>query len=384
MRPKTLLYATVAIAVLLCSCQTAKPEPSSTADTGVAHIGLVFEPGARVSKSYSDLAYLGLVQIAKVYSGWIDGGDPDSTDFGRGLKISCLQPSEDGRDSEAKLRALADDGCQLIYCIGAQFTEAVRNVSREYPRSHFMLVDGYIPGLSDRSNVTCLEFREDESAFVVGAIAAIKADGRPIGFLGGMDVPYVHAIQNAFLGGAMYADRRYRDQSLMLTAYVGKAAGGFNDPDSAYRISKDLYARGAVIVLHHAGNSGDGLFRAAQETGRKAIGSRVDQGLIYEQSGYPRDRRAGDAILTSALNRTDSAVFLSGRDYLDNKRHTAGGYRWFGFLESGVDFAMNEYNKEQLDGFYATILHVRSDIVNRWIAIPNEATAMDIWAAQLK
>ena len=385
MKPRTLFLVTAGIAAFLLSCQTAKPESAPNTPAPVSmRVGIVLEPGGRVRKPYSDLAYLGLVQLAKVYSGWIEGGDPDSTDFGRGLKITCLQPGDDGRDSEAKVRSLAQDGCQLIYCIGAPFNEAVQNVSRDFPQSHFMLVDWYIPGLTARSNITCLLFREDESAFVMGAIAAIKAEGRPIGFLGGVDIPYVHAIKNAFMGGAIYADRHYRDPSLILTAYVAGTPSGFNDPNGAYEISKDLYARGVTIIFHYAGNSGDGLFRAAHEANQKAIGSKIDQGLMYEESAYPRDRQAGEAILTSALNRTDSAVFLSGRDFLDNKGQAAGGYRWFGFLESGVDFAMNDYNKDQLDGFYATILHVRGDIVNRWVTIPNEATAMDIWAAQLK
>ena len=276
------------------------------------------------------------------------------------------------------------EGYQLVYCISSQLTDAVRRVSRDFPNSHFMLVDGYVPELTVRSNVTCLLFREDEGAFLVGAIAAIKADGRPIGFLGGMDVPYVHAIQNAFIGGAIYADRRYRDQSLILRAYVGKTAKGFDDPNQAYEISKHMYAQGATIIFHHADRSGDGLFQAADEANQKAIGSRVDQGLIYEESAYPRVRRRGEAILTSAVNRIDSAVFLSGRDFIDNKGQAAGGYRWFGELESGVEFAMNEYNKDQLDGFYATILHIRSDLGNGYVTVPNEGTAMDIWAAQLK
>jgi basic membrane protein A and related proteins len=385
MKPGVLLLGAAGVAVLLLSCHTTIAAPESAPAEPVAlRVGLVFDTVGRGDKSYCDLAYQGLVQIAKVYNGWIEGGDPDSTDFGRGIDIKCMQPSEDGHDSESLVRALAQDGYQLIYCISSQFTEAVRRVSRDFPHSHFMLVDSYIPDLKERNNVTCLLFREDESAFLVGAIAAIKADGKPIGFLGGVDIPYVRAIQNAFIGGAIYADRRYRDESLILRAYVDNTAKGFSDPGHAYTISKDLYERGATIVFHRADDSGGGLFLAAAEADKKAIGSRADQGLICEGSRYPRVRRAGEAILTSAVNRIDSAVFLSGRDFLDKKGQAAGGYRWFGFLESGVDFAMNKHNKDQLDGFFATILHVRSDIVGQVVTVPNAETAMDIWAAQLK
>jgi len=85
-------------------------------------IGLVFDLAGRGDNSFNDSAYQGLVQIAKTYKGYIDG-DPDNVNYGTDIQIKYLSPKSGGQDRELLMRALADDGYQLIYGVGFAFAD---------------------------------------------------------------------------------------------------------------------------------------------------------------------------------------------------------------------------------------------------------------------
>src|SRR5208337_4554457 len=124
------------------------------------------------------------------------------------------------------------------------FSDALAKVAKDFPDTQFALIDGYIPDLTDSSNITCLSFKENEGSFLVGA----------------MDIPLIHRFQNGFDAGAMYVSKAYRANGMIMDQYIGKDPTAFNDPTNGYNISSNFYKQGAAIVFHAAGGSGDGLF----------------------------------------------------------------------------------------------------------------------------
>jgi basic membrane protein A len=303
--------------------------------------------------------------------------------FGSQIQLKYLEPKAGGQDREILLRALAEDGYQLIYGVGFLFTEALSKVAADFPDTQFGLIDGYIPDLSDTSNVTCLSFKENEGSFLVGAIAALKAKGKPIGFLGGMDIPLIHRFENGFNAGAMYASKDYRKAGMLMGQYIGKDPTAFNDPTNGYNISANFYKQNAAIVFHASGGSGDGLFKAAQEAKKLSIGVDSDQGLIYASAKEAATKARAQYILTSMIKRVDNSVYLSAKDYIDNMGKLAGGYRSFGLKENGVGFAENQFNKANLADVRAKILQLQKDIISGKIEVPDENTDMDAWAKGL-
>ena len=95
----------------------------------------------------------------------------------------------------------------------------------------------------------------------MGAIAALKAKGQKIGFIGGINIPLIQRFENGFKGGAMYVNTAYRQEGIILSQYISKEFEGFNDPTGGYNIASALYKQGAAVIYHAAGGSGDGLFR---------------------------------------------------------------------------------------------------------------------------
>jgi basic membrane protein A len=343
-------------------------------------IGLVFDLAGRGDNSFNDSAYNGLKMIAKAYKGWIDG-DPDKVNFGQDIQVKYLEPKAGGQDREILMRALAEDGYQLIYGVGFMFTDSLAKVAAEFPNVHFGLIDGYVPDLTETSNITCLSFKENEGSFLIGAIAALKAKGAKIGFLGGMDIPLIHRFDNGFQAGAMYVNPAYRKPGTILSQYIGKESTAFNDPTGGYNIAASFYKQGAAVVYHAAGGSGDGLFKAAQEVKKLAIGVDSDQGLIYNTAKEAATKARGQYILTSMLKRVDNSVFLSAKDFIEG--NLAGGYRTFDLKIYGVGYAVNNFNKASLTDVQAKIEELKEAIITGQIVVPDENTDMAAWMKTL-
>jgi len=345
-------------------------------------IGLVFDLAGRGDNSFNDSAYRGLVSLAKAYKGYIEG-DPDKVNFGNEVQLKYMEPKAGGQDREILMRALAEDGYNLIFGIGFMFTDAVVKVAADFPDVHFGLIDGFVPDLTADSNITCLGFKENEGSFLVGAIAALKANGKKIGFVGGMDIPLIHRFDNGFQAGAMYVSKAYRKPGMILSQYIGKDPGAFNDPTGGYNIASSFYKQGAEVVYHAAGGSGDGLFKAAQEAKKLAIGVDSDQGLIYSTAKEAATKARGKFILTSMLKRVDNAVFLSAKDFIDNDGKLDGGYRAFDLKIDGVGYAVNDFNKPQLASVMAKVKELKDGIAAGKITVPDENTDLGAWVKTL-
>ncbi len=345
-------------------------------------IGLVFDLAGRGDNSFNDSAYNGLKALAKAEQGYIDG-DPSNVNFGHQIQIKYIEPKAGGQDREILMRALAQDGYQYIIGVGFLFTDAITKVANDFPDLHFGLIDGTIDGLTASSNITCLTFKEQEGSFLVGAIAGLMNKGKPIGFVGGMDIPLIHRFEAGYKAGAMYVNPKLRADGMILSQYIGKDPTAFNDPTGGYNIASSFYKQGASIIYHAAGGSGDGLFKAAQENRKWAIGVDSDQGLIYETAKEAATRARGRWILTSMMKRVDNAVLLSAEEFINNGGKLDGGIRSFGLKEDGVGYAVNKFNRATLAPYLKKVDALKKDIIDGKIEVPDSDDAFNAWKASL-
>ncbi|MFW6180396.1 MAG: BMP family lipoprotein [Spirochaetota bacterium] len=341
-------------------------------------IGIVFDVGGRGDKSFNDSAYRGLVRLAEEYGGFIKD-DPSKIDQGDRIQLKYLEPKPGGQDREILLRVMAEDGYDLVIGVGFMFTDSITKVAADFPGVHFGIVDGFIPDLTGDSNITCLLFEEHQGSFLVGAIAGYKNKGGKVGFIGGMDMPLIHKFHGGFLAGVMYVNPELRSRDMLFAQYIGKSGQAFNDPKTAENIALNMYGQGATIIYHAAGASGTGLFKAARETGKLAIGVDSDQGLQYATSDNPEEREIAKHILTSMLKRVDRSVFLTGQQLIETGR-VAGGYRSFGLADGGVGYAVNEYNRDRLADIRDELENLRQMIIDGEITVPDHDDQLEEWA----
>jgi basic membrane protein A len=370
------LVLLMALAVLGCK----KKEQAASAPEGPKYkIGVVFDVGGRGDQSFNDSAYNGMKMIAEQYKGYIKD-DPDNVNFGTEVELKYLEPQAGGQDREQLLRAQAEEGYNLMIGVGFLFTDAITKVAADFPDQHFGIIDGYIPDLTAESNITCLSFAEHEGSFLVGAIAGLMDTSGKVGFIGGMDIPLIHKFHGGYFAGAMYVNEKLRSPGALLSQYCGKDPGAFNDPKTAESIAKNFYNQGASIIYHAAGGSGAGLFKAAKDLNKWAIGVDSDQGLIYSSSDNPEEKAMGEHILTSMLKRVDNAIFLAAKELIDTGKVT-GGYHEFGLSDDGVGYAVNQYNREKLAPVTAQVDEIKAKIINGEITVPNDDAKLKEWAA---
>jgi basic membrane protein A len=329
-------------AILVTAASLASPARFVSAAPAGTRVAMVFDVGGRGDQSFNDMAYVGLSKAAKEL----------------GVAIKEFEPNAGGTNREELLRLAAEDGFHLVIGVGFLFTDQVKKVSGEFPKTRFGLVDGFIGDLKDDSNVACLLFKEEEGSFLVGAAAALKSRAKKVGFVGGMKIPLIEKFQAGYIAGVKHIDPKIQ----VFSDYAGTTGEAFRDPVKGKELALAQYGRGADIVYHASGLTGLGVFEAAAQRQRWAIGVDADQSLTVQKANLRR------WILTSMMKRVDVAVFETIRAFAQNK--FKGGYRTFGLKEGGVGYAVNAHNKAQMEPIVARLEALKRDIVGGKIKVP--------------
>ena len=312
-----------------------------------AQVGLVFDVGGRGDKSFNDAAYRGL----------------DKAQKDLGIKFEYIEPVPGGPDREAYLRRLAEQGTPLVFGIGFMFTESINAVAKDFPAQKFACIDYDVrPDAKIPANVSAIRFKEEEGAFLVGAVAGLVTKTKKVGFVGGMDIPLIHK----FLAGYQAGVKAVNPDCEVISNFAGVTPDAFKDPVKGKQLANSQYGAGADIIFHASGSTGNGVFEAAKELNKQAgsvqhfvIGVDSDQ---WEEGGH---------VLTSMIKSVDVAVFDVIRDNKDGK--FAAGIHTFGLKENGVGYVRDDRNKALLtDEIAARVDFLRKEIVEGKRPVPEK------------
>lgn len=275
-------------------------------------VGLVFDVGGRGDKSFNDAAYRGLERAKKELH----------------VDVDYIEPSE-AADRENALRQFASGNSDLVIGIGFIFTDDINRVAKAFPKKPFAGVDYAItPGKELPPNVVALKFREQESSFLGGVVAALTSKSKVIGFVGGMDTPLIHKFEAGYKAGALWADPKVK----VLSAYAGVTPEAFKDPSKGKELALSQIGQGADVIYHASGSTGLGVFEAARDKKILAIG--VDSDQYKDAPGF---------VLTSVTKQVDTAVFDTVKAAMSGK--PLKGVIELGLKEKGVDYVYDEHNK---------------------------------------
>ena len=262
---------------------------------------VVFDMGGKFDKSFNEAAFRGMEKWKK--------------DTGKNY-LSFEIANESQR--EQALRRMAEKGASPIIGIGFGQASSIEKIAKEFPKLKFAIIDMVV----NQPNVQSVVFKEQEGSFLVGVMAAIASKSGRVGFVGGMDIPLIRKFQCGYEQGAKYANPKAEIFSNM----TGTTGAAWNDPARGGELAKAQFAKGADVVFAAAGGTGMGVYQAAKDSGKLAIG--VDSNQNYVQPG---------TMLTSMVKRVDLAVYNVA------KNHQAG-VSVLGLKEGGVDYAADEFN----------------------------------------
>lgn len=324
--------------VVLASLAVAREAPAQ--DRTPLKVVLVFDVGSRGDGGFNDAAYNGLEKAV--------------ADLG--VKAVYVEHKRNLELDRTLAEAAVSDAAMIIG-VGMAFSERLTRLAAQYPGKRFACVDYHVRyddrGLIEPlpANLAGLTFREEEGSYLVGALAALTSKTGRIGFVGGMDNPIIRRFQAGYLAGASAV----RPDIRVLSKYAGITGHAFNDPQQGYRIATGMYRQGADVIYHASGPTGAGVFRAAREMKRLAIGVDMDQSA-----------QAPGLVLTSMTKHVDVAVYESVRSCVEG--NFSGGLKSFGLKEKGVGFVYNDGNRKLIP----------ADVLDRVLALQARIVAGEV------
>jgi len=273
------------------------------AGAALAQPAVIYDMGGKFDKSFNEAAYNGAER-------WKKEGGKTYLDF---------EISNEAQREQA-MRRMADKGANPIIAIGFSQGSTVEKVSKDFPKLNFAIIDSVVKN----PNVQSIVFKEQEGSFLVGMMAALASKTGKVGFIGGMDIPLIRKFQCGYEQGAKYANPKAEVTANM----TGTTPSAWNDPTRGAELAKAQFAKGVDVIFAAAGGTGIGVYQAAKDGGKYAIG--VDSNQNHLQPG---------TMLTSMVKRVDVAVYNAAKK-------TTPGLTVLGLKEGGVDYALDQHNEK--------------------------------------
>ena len=147
--------------------------------------------------------------------------------------------------------------------------EAARKVALDYPDIAFVMGSGGGPA---EPNFSVFDNWIHEPAYVSGILAGSLTKTNIIGIVGGIPVPEVNRIVNAFIAGAQSVNPKVEAKVAFINSWF--------DPAAAKEAALSQISAGADIMFAERA----GVIEAAAEKGLLSFGNQMDQKSIAPQS----------------------------------------------------------------------------------------------------
>jgi basic membrane protein A len=297
-------------------------------------VGIVFDKGGKDDKSFNNAAYRGAMEAKERH----------------GIQLKYVDAT-DNNAFEPLLRSLAQKDFDLVIGIGFSQAEAMQKVARQFPTKKFAIVDAEVA----EPNVRSLLFEEHEGSYLVGALAALTSKTGNLGFIGGMDIPLIRRFEMGYVAGA----KKINPKITIKSNYIGVTGDAWHNPAKAKELAIAQFASGADVIFAAAGASNGGLFDAAEEKKKLAIG--VDSNQNWVKPGF---------VLTSMMKRVDTAVNSTIADAIAGQ--FSAGVKRYGLPNQGVDYAMDEHNAKLVSAeAKAKVEALKKEIIAGKIQVPD-------------
>ena len=246
----------------------------------------------------------------------------------------------------------------IVAVVGHEFFDVVQEVAKEFPNVNYIYVDNEIDGIP---NLYTVSYAENEGSFLAGALAAMITtdtsiegidEGKVIGMVGGMDMPVIRNFQAGYEAGAKYIDPEVKVETIF--------AGDFEDPAKGKESALALYSRGADIIFQVAGKTGEGVFEAAAEMGKYAIGVDSDQRYINP-----------DVIVASMVKRVGLSIYET-IEIFNNGGKPEANVTYYKLDQNGVGIGFGTDDMEQFatEEMKSKLEDIKNKIINGEIKVP--------------
>jgi basic membrane protein A len=324
------------------SASSASPSASPSESAKPLKVAVVFATGGLGDKSFNDNGFNGIERAKKEL----------------GITYDYVEPKELA-DYETYQRDYAKSGdYALIVGIGYDQVDAITKAAKEFPDQKFLLIDAVV----DSPNVASAIFKAQEGSFLAGVVSAQQSKTKKIGIVGGMDIPLINAFVAGYTAGAKYIDPKVD----VAVNYVG----AWNDANTGKEMAVAMYDKGADIVYGAAGGSGLGVYTAAKEKGKMAIGADMVPSQIP------------DALYLTTLKKIDNVIFDQVKSLQDGT--WKGGVMDLGLKEDAVGYSVEGSKIATPQEFIDKADAIKAKIISGELVVPSELGQVDKFLADNK
>lgn len=287
---------------------------------------VVFDMGGKFDKSFNEGVYNGVERFKKE----------------TGIKYKEFEVTNPAQREQA-VRKMAQRKADPVISVGFAQASAVEKASKSFPDTRFTIIDMVV----DQPNVQSVVFKEQEGSFLVGMLAALKSESKVVSFVGGMDIPLIRRFNCGYVQGAKYAVSNVE----VISNMTGTTPSAWNDPGKGGELAKSQFDRSSDVVFAAAGATGAGVYQAAKDAGKFAIGVDSNQNHLHPGT-----------MLTSMTKQVDIAAYNSFKAAQEGTWEP--GINVLGLAEGGVDWALDEHNKDLITPeMKAAVEQAKADII---------------------
>lgn len=268
---------------------------------------IVYDSGGKNDHSFNEGVYNGAEKFKK----------------DTGIDYAEFEVTNDSQREQA-MRNFARKGLSPIVVVGFSQAAALEKIADEFPEAKFAIIDKIV----DKPNVASIVFKEHEGSYLVGVLAAMASKTGKVGFIGGMDIPFIRRFACGYAGGV----KSVNNNAEVLVNMVGTTGAAWNDPVKGGELAKSQFDRGADVIYHAAGSTGVGVLQATADAGKLGIGVDSNQNGLHPGK-----------ILTSMTKGVDVAAYKT----FESARNGTfkPGTMTLGLAEGGVGWALDDNNK---------------------------------------
>jgi basic membrane protein A and related proteins len=265
--------------------------------------GLVSDVGRFNDKGFNQTQLVGMKKAAK------------------DLKIQYRAvESRSAGDYLPNMASLARQGYNIVISAGFLLADATEDVADQFPNTKFAITDYSVAAFKRKhTNIEGLTYATQQNSYLVGCLAAkvaARERRKNIGVVGGVKIPPVDTFLAGYRAGAAKCVPGTKVQ-------IGYSQD-FTHPDLCKAVAQNQIDAGARVVFAVAGPCGNGALDAAKEAGRWGVGVDTDQSYL------------GNYILTSAVKRVDTGIYLAVKGAKTGKDFKGGRDLVFNLKNKGV------------------------------------------------
>jgi basic membrane lipoprotein Med (substrate-binding protein (PBP1-ABC) superfamily) len=315
----SLLAGATAVALAACGGNTGSPEPAASTPSGTgssaaaAKVKVFGAFATPIEEPWDGVIHQALQKLAT--EGVIDYKHADNIGYDGGMERTLREIATtdkpdiiigDAFGNEAPVRAVAKDFPDIAFAFGSGEAEVAPN---------FSVFDNWI----------------HDPAYLAGMLAGGTTTSNTVGVVGGMPVPEVNRIINAFIAGAQSTNPKV----VVKVAFINS----WFDPAKAKQAALAQVAAGADVLFAERA----GVIEAAKEKGLLSIGCMGDQKSTAPESVM--------ASVTWTMEPTVRAVIAA----VQKKSFAASNLKDYSFMKNGGS-ALTDLNTAVKGGIPADLI----------------------------